>query len=169
MRLGDKSVQWTSLLLATAFVLLLLPSSGPVWAAGKDRLDEQLEFGIKMAKRGLWSEALFRFSKVLESRPGDVRILNNMAVAYEAIGEFDLALEYYKRALEGDSGNRDLRRNYAQFVEFYESLRPEDPNAAEASSTSEEAADAGAEAEADADAEEGAEPNAEEGAGESER
>jgi Tfp pilus assembly protein PilF len=155
MRLGDKTVQWTSLLLATAFVLLLLPSHGPVWAAEKDRLDDQLEFGIKMAKRGLWSEALFRFSKVLESRPGDVRILNNMAVAYEAIGEFDLALEYYKRALEGDSGNRDLRRNYAQFVEFYESLRPEDPNAAEAG--------------ADADADEGAEPNAEEGAGEFER
>jgi len=84
-----------------------------------------------MAKRGLWNEAIFRFSRVSKERPGDVRVLNNMAVAYEAIGQFDQALEHYKRALAGDSSNRDLRRNYAQFIEFYESLRPKTDDEAE--------------------------------------
>lgn len=84
-----------------------------------------------MAKRGLWNEAIFRFSRVSKERPGDVRVLNNMAVAYEAIGQFDRALEHYKRALEGDSSNRDLRRNYAQFIEFYENLRPKTDDEAE--------------------------------------
>lgn len=84
----------------------------------------QMEFGIAMARRGLWNEALFRFSKVLKERPSDVRVLNNMAVAYEAIGKFDKALAYYKRGLKADQGNRELRKNYAQFVEFYQSLKP---------------------------------------------
>lgn len=100
-------------------------SASELAAQGKKGAGSQLEFGIKMAKRGLWNEALFRFSRVLKERPGDPRVLNNMAVAYEAIGEFDKALEYYKLALERDSGNRELRRNYAQFVEFYQSLKPE--------------------------------------------
>ena len=115
------------LVVALAFVAL------PAMAAKGGEKNAQLAFGIEMAKRGLWNEALFRFSRVLKERPGDVRVLNNMAVAYEAIGEFDLALEHYKRALEGDSSNRELRRNYAQFVEFYESLRPKTDEDAEAS------------------------------------
>lgn len=110
-------------LLAAAVVASTLAGSQPVQGAAK-RNASQLEFAIQMAKRGLWNEALFRFSRVLKERPGDAKILNNVAVAYEAIGEFDKALEHYKLALEKDSSNRELKRNYAQFVEFYEELRP---------------------------------------------
>ncbi len=125
MRLGYESFQWTRRFSVVLIVAALCCAAIPAEAAKGDRTDDsQLAFGIQMAKRGLWNEALFRFSRVLKERPGDVRVLNNMAVAYEAIGEFDLALEHYKRALEGDSANKELRRNYAQFVEFYESLRP---------------------------------------------
>ncbi|MCP4204456.1 MAG: tetratricopeptide repeat protein [bacterium] len=124
MRLGYESFQWTRRFSVVLIVAALCCAAIPAEAAKEDRTDSQLAFGIQMAKRGLWNEALFRFSRVLKERPGDVRVLNNMAVAYEAIGEFELALEHYKRALEGDSANKELRRNYAQFVEFYESLRP---------------------------------------------
>ena len=123
MRPASQSVQWTSFLTASVLLAALLLMAPPAEAA-KNALDAQLAFGIEMAKRGLWNEAIFRFSRVSKERPGDVRVLNNMAVAYEAIGQFDQALEHYKRALAGDSSNRDLRRNYAQFIEFYESLRP---------------------------------------------
>lgn len=148
MRQGNQSKQSVCLVIAAVLtVALAIPLQ--VAAAGEKSLEEQLSFGIQMAKRGLWNEAVFRFSKVLSERPGDVRVLNNMAVAYEAIGEFDLALEHYKKALEGDSSNRDLRRNYAQFVEFYESLKPEENEPAETEpaegSTSDEAPEAGEE------------------------
>ncbi len=106
-----------------ALVLAGALAAAPAEAA-RDRTGSQLEFGVQMAKRGLWNEALFRFNRVLEERPGDARLLNNMAVAYEAIGKFDKALEYYRKALKADQGNRELRKNYAQFVEFYESLKP---------------------------------------------
>ncbi len=91
--------------------------------------EEQLAFGVDMAKRGLWSEALFRFKRASQLRPGDPSILNNVAVAYEAVGDFDRALEAYKRALKADPGNRELKQNYSRFVEFYQSFRP--PEAAE--------------------------------------
>jgi Tfp pilus assembly protein PilF len=79
-----------------------------------------------MAKRGLWNEALFRFKKALSENPGDARILNNLAVAYEAVGLFDEALVYYQKAVKVEPGNAQLKRNYARFVEFYQSFRPDD-------------------------------------------
>lgn len=88
--------------------------------------DEQLAFGVQMARRGLWSEALFRFKQAEETRPGDPKILNNLAVAYEAVGLFEEALDTYKEALEADPANRELRRNYARFIEFYQSFKPEE-------------------------------------------
>ena len=127
MRPASRSVQSIGLLTVAVLLAALFAMAVPARAAKSDTSDAQLAFGIEMAKRGLWNEAIFRFSRVSKERPGDVRVLNNMAVAYEAIGQFDQALEHYKRALEGDSSNRDVRRNYAQFVEFYENLRPKEP------------------------------------------
>lgn len=107
--------------------------------------DAQLAFGIKMAKRGLWSEALFRFQQAERITPGNPRMLNNMAVAYEALGQFELALDYYQRALKASPSDGDLRRNYSRFVEFYRNFRAETGGETEGGET--EGADAGTEAE----------------------
>jgi Tfp pilus assembly protein PilF len=104
-----------------------------------------------MAERGLWSEALFRFERAHRLEPSSFRVLNNLAVAYEANGRFDEALATYRRALAIDPANRDLRRNYARFVEFYQSFRPE-------AAVEEEAGAAGAPAPAPAAAEPAAPP-----------
>ena len=112
--------------------------AAPSVAAKGSRAGAQLEFGVQMAKRGLWNEALFRFERVLAEQPNNARLLNNIAVAYEAIGKFDQALEHYKRALAIDSNNRELRRNYAQFLEFYQGLRPETEKDAEEAASSED-------------------------------
>ncbi|MEM7355228.1 MAG: tetratricopeptide repeat protein [Acidobacteriota bacterium] len=89
-----------------------------------DSRTEQLNFGVKMAQRGLWSEALFRFKQAHRLRPGDSRVLNNMAVAYEALGNFEKALDYYQDAIKSDPTNKDLKRNYSRFVEFYRAFKP---------------------------------------------
>lgn len=107
-------------------VLLLLPtmaSAGPA--------SEQLEFGVTMAKRGLWSEALFRFQQAERLEPANSRVLNNLAVAYEANGMFEKALEAYQKALKTDPGSRDLKENYSRFVEFYQSFKAQPAEAAE--------------------------------------
>ena len=90
----------------------------------------QLEFGVEMAKRGLWSEALFRFKQAERHNPGDSKILNNMAVAYEALGNFEKALDYYQSAIKSDPTNKELKRNYSRFVEFYRAFKPADDDAA---------------------------------------
>lgn len=83
----------------------------------------QLSFGVDMARRGLWREALFRFNEAERLAPENTAILNNMAVAYEATGEFDKALDYYQRALKVSPNDRNLRNNYARFIEFYQSFQ----------------------------------------------
>ena len=87
----------------------------------------QLAFGVEMAKRGLWSEALFRFKQASRHEPGNSRILNNMAVAYEALGNFEKALNVYQEAIKSDPTNRELKRNYSRFVEFYRAFKPAEP------------------------------------------
>ncbi|HKI87175.1 MAG TPA: tetratricopeptide repeat protein [Thermoanaerobaculia bacterium] len=84
----------------------------------------QLNFGVAMAQKGLWSEALFRFDKAVRMAPKNVRALNDLAVAEEALGQFDAALEHYQEALRLEPGNLALKRNYSRFIEFYQSFKP---------------------------------------------
>ncbi len=103
---------------------------------------EQVAFGVDMARRGLWSEALFRFEQAAASSPQDAQVLNNLAVACEAVGQFERALETYRAALKAEPGNRELKQNYARFVEFYQGFRPQAP-AAPSTPTSESTPAAG--------------------------
>ena len=114
----------TSLVVVFVGALTLLIAS-PLAAA--DPAKQQLEFGIDMAKRGLWSEALFRFQQAARLEPNNPRILNNIAVAYEALGLFDEALESYQAALRAGPSDRELKSNYSSFVEFYQNFRPREP------------------------------------------
>ncbi|MEP6471266.1 MAG: tetratricopeptide repeat protein [Acidobacteriota bacterium] len=86
-----------------------------------DKAQTQISFGTSVARRGLWREAAFRFERAVQQEPNNARAHNNLAVALEAEGEFSRALAEYKRALELDSGDSYIRRNYARFAEFYTS------------------------------------------------
>ena len=108
--------------------LVLAISATGAFAKGRKPVspEAELAFGVKMAQRGLWAEALFRFQQA--EKLGDTRtqLFNNMAVAYEALGVFDKAEVYYKKALDADPKNAPLRRNYSRFVEFYQSFQPDE-------------------------------------------
>lgn len=99
------------------------------YGGGGHGAHDQLRFGVKMAQEGLWSEALFRFEKARSLDPGNARVLNNIAVALEAAGRYEEALEAYREALRLAPGNRDLERNYASFLDFYQSFRPPEEGA----------------------------------------
>ena len=111
------------------FIFLgLLAGNLPAQAGSETskRTHDQVAFGVNMAGRGLWNEALFRFKQAEKTQPGNARILNNLAVAYEAVGLFDEALGHYKRALKADSSSREVKRNYSRFVEFYQAFKPDE-------------------------------------------
>lgn len=115
-------------LLSAALLLPILACGGAGGGYGATHsAGAQIQFGVQMAKRGLWNEALFRFEQAELIDPQNFRVWNNLAVAYEATGQFEQALEAYQRALRMQPDNRELRRNYSRFVEFYQVFKPEEP------------------------------------------
>ena len=80
--------------------------------------ETQRQFGVRMAKMNLWREAMFRFQRAIQINPDDAMAHNNLAVAYEANGEFDNALKEYREALRLDRSNQYIQKNYSRFVEF---------------------------------------------------
>jgi hypothetical protein len=80
--------------------------------------DSQRRFGVRMAKMNLWREAQFRFKRAVDIDPKDAMAHNNLAVAYEANGDFEDALKEYREALRLDRGNQYIQKNYSRFVEF---------------------------------------------------
>jgi Flp pilus assembly protein TadD len=93
--------------------LLLAPTPDvPIANAG-----EQLRFGIEVARKGLWTEARFRFERAVELDPDNAEALNNLAVALEQQGEFDRARGAYERALKLKPGNLYIQQNYDLFRE----------------------------------------------------
>jgi tetratricopeptide (TPR) repeat protein len=122
-RRGSQTALKGQVACAALVIALLAPFVVPIGANAAEK-GQQLHFGVDMARRGLWSEALFRFNRANLEDPGNPRILNNLAVAHEAVGQFDEAMDLYKRAVELDPANAEMKRNYARFVEFYQGFRP---------------------------------------------
>jgi tetratricopeptide (TPR) repeat protein len=78
----------------------------------------QDNFGVQMARMNLWREALFRFQRAVEINPQDAMARNNLAVAFEANGDFERARKEYLEALKLDRSNQYIQKNYSRFVEF---------------------------------------------------
>ena len=113
-----------------AFLLVLglgySTACGSAPAVVTETPQSQLSFGVTMAQRQLWNEALFRFRQAARLDPSNPRVYNNLAVACEATGNFEEALENYRKALRLAPTDVTLKANYTRFVEFYQSFKPED-------------------------------------------
>jgi Flp pilus assembly protein TadD len=111
--------------LVLGFVLSLVVSLSGCASTSKDAASaaDQKAYGAKMARKGFWREALFRFERAVKLAPDDPEVLNNLAVASEAVGETARALSAYKRALELRPDDARIKRNYARFAEYYTSLQ----------------------------------------------
>lgn len=78
----------------------------------------QVEFGIAVAQRGLWKEALYRWERATQIDPTYAAAFNNLAVAYEQSGDFERARKAYERASELEPNNLQIRQNYDLFKEI---------------------------------------------------
>lgn len=120
---------------AVCLLTVLLPLAACSGNGQPNQAAAQLSFGVDMARRGLWNEALFRFQEAEKLDPQNARVQSNMGVAYEAGGQFDKALESYQKALRLAPDDKEIRANYGRFVEFYQGFKgektakPEDFNA----------------------------------------
>src|SRR5437660_4711929 len=100
------------------FLTIVLFAAGCGHHGDLTRPSTQDNFGVQMAKQNLWREALFRFHRAVQINPADPMAHNNLAVAYEANGDFDSARKEYLEALKLDRSNQYIQKNYSRFVEF---------------------------------------------------
>ena len=103
-----------------ALALTAVASSLSADTKPTDLAKKHVEFGIEVARMGLWREAVYRWQRAAELDPTNASARNNLGVAYEQAGQFDLADEQYRRALELDSNNMYIRQNFELFREAYE-------------------------------------------------
>lgn len=103
---------------AVAAVVLVPLLATPALADKRGDARSEVAFGIDVAQRGLWREAIYRWERAAELDPTYAPALNNLAVAYEHEGQLDKARKAYERALEIDPNNIQIRQNYELFKEI---------------------------------------------------
>ena len=101
------------------FVPLFLFLAAPAaFADARDDAQKQVEFGIAVAQRGLWREAIYRLERATKIDPTYAAAHNNLAIAYEHEGELDKARTNYEKAIELDPDNSFIKQNYELFKEI---------------------------------------------------
>jgi Flp pilus assembly protein TadD len=93
-------------------------AASPSFADAKSDAKSQVEFGINVAQRGLWREAIYRWQKATEIDPSYAAAYNDLAIAYEHEGQLDKARKAYEKAIELDPNNTQVRQNYELFKEI---------------------------------------------------
>jgi Tfp pilus assembly protein PilF len=99
-------------------VVMLALVAGTAFADQRSKAKAQVEFGITVAEKGLWREAIFRWEKAVELDPSYAAAYNNLAIGYEHEGEFDKARKAYEKAAQLDPNNTFIRQNFDFFKEI---------------------------------------------------
>src|SRR6476646_2990635 len=102
-------------LLGTALAVAM---ASPAAADARGDAKSQVDFGINVAQRGLWREAIYRWEKAVELDPTYAAAFNDLAVAYEHEGRLEKAREAYEKALMIEPNNAQIRQNYELFKEI---------------------------------------------------
>jgi Flp pilus assembly protein TadD len=105
---------------AFLFALSVIAFASPSFADARTDARSQVEFGINVAQRGLWREAIYRWEKAVELDPAYAAAFNDLAVAYEHEGQLDKARKAYEKALELEPNNSQIRQNYELFKEIHD-------------------------------------------------
>lgn len=90
----------------------------PALAEQRNEAKEQVEFGIQVAQRGLWREAIYRWERATQLDPSYAAAYNNLAIAYEHEGQLDKARGAYEKALSLEPDNALIKQNFDLFREI---------------------------------------------------
>jgi type IV pilus assembly protein PilF len=92
--------------------------AAPAYADPRSDAKAQVDFGVSVAQRGLWREAIYRWQKATEIDPTYASAFNDLAVAYEHEGDLAKAKDAYEKALKIEPNNTQIRQNYELFKEI---------------------------------------------------
>src|SRR6266446_9232592 len=99
-------------------VCAVVLTAAPSYADARRDAKSQVEFGINVAQRGLWREAIYRWEKAVELDPSYAAAFNDLAIAYEHEGMLDKARVAYEKAMALQPNNVQIRQNYELFKEI---------------------------------------------------
>lgn len=148
--------RWVKTSLCAAGILLVMGLIAPAPLAADRRSKEvaaDLRFAREMAEQRLWREAIFRWERVLAALPPDSeeagRVLNNVAVAAEALGKFEKARGAYEKAVTL-TRDREIAANFELFERAHPRPQPDAAGAPKDAVPAEPAEPGGAGAQGDA-------------------
>ena len=96
---------------------LLGASVAPIAADARGDARKQVEFGISVAQRGLWREAIYRWERAAQIDPTYAPAQNNLAIAYEHEGDLDKAKAAYEKAVALAPAHPSIKQNFELFRE----------------------------------------------------
>lgn len=99
-------------------ILLSAAAAAPLAADARSDARRQVEFGISVAQKGLWREAIYRWQRAVEIDPTYAAAHNDLAIGYEHEGDLDKARASYEKALQLDPTNASIKQNYELFKEI---------------------------------------------------
>jgi len=117
---------WVSLITIFAGLFLHDPSV----SADSTNITEMLRFGTQMAREGNWREAKFRWERALRADPSDARLLNNLAIAEEALGEPQRARALFEQAIAASPRDSRIRSNASRSALFWRRVTDDGSGAA---------------------------------------
>jgi len=105
-------------LLSFCAVLVTVGSAWPAYADARSDAKTQVDFGVNVAQRGLWREAIYRWERAVQIDPTYAEAYNDLAVAYEHEGDLAKARVAYEKAVALAPNNVQIRQNYELFKEI---------------------------------------------------
>src|SRR5260370_17721136 len=92
-------------------------SAAPSFADARKDAKSQVDFGINVAQRGLWREAIYRWEKATQLDPTYSAAFNDLAIAYEHEGQLEKARKPSEKPLDLDPTNHHVRHTSKRFKE----------------------------------------------------
>jgi Flp pilus assembly protein TadD len=93
-------------------------TAAPLAADAHADAKKQVDFGITVAQKGLWREAIYRWERAVQIDPKYAEALNDLAIAYEHEGDLEKARVAYEKALDLQPNNAQIKQNYELFKEI---------------------------------------------------
>jgi len=92
-------------------IIILLAAVSLLAGCSANRVETEYKFGNKLAKRGLWKEAYYRWTRALLGGKETAALHNNIAISLEFQNRLDEAEKEYEKALKLDPNNEYIKRN----------------------------------------------------------
>ena len=101
-------------------VLTLLSAllAAPAYADARGDARKQVEFGIAVAQRGLWREAIYRWQRATEIDPTYAHAFNNLASPTNSRATSPRPVKPTRRAMQLEPNNALIKQNYDLFKEI---------------------------------------------------